>query len=268
VNSGKIAACYDAGVEQEWGRLERNRLEFGLTVRLLDRLVPPRSRILDVGGGPGRYSFDLAAKGHKVTLFDLSAGNIRFALAHARATGLTLAGAIQGDLLNLDQFGLGTYDVLLCMGPMYHLLDEDERVRGIRLCLEALRPGGLLFVAFISAYAPLLECMRNRPEEVASHKDQLLRFLVDGRNIEGPDNPGFTDAYFIRPDAIEPFMARFPLEKITLTGVEGIPSQTDRGIYAQGEAVVQAAIDIAERTGSDPLTWASCDHLLYVGRRQ
>jgi S-adenosylmethionine-dependent methyltransferase len=263
----KVEKFYDENVEQEWGRLDRHLLEYGHTIRLLERFVPPGARVLDVGGGPGRYSFHLAEEGRAVTLCDLSAGNVAFARAHAQSTGINLAGMFQANVLDLDAHTVGQFDVVLCMGPLYHLLEEEQRARAIENCLSVLRPNGVLFVAFISAWAPLIETMRNRPAEIIGIKDRLLGYLDDGRNREGADNPGFTDAYFIRPDAIEPFMARFPLQKLTLTGTEGLAHPTAAGIYEAGERAVAAAIDIAERTGEDPQTWASCDHFLYVGRK-
>jgi len=53
----------------------RHRTEFAVTMRALaDHLPPPPARVLDCGGGPGRYAIELARQGYEVTLFDLSAG--------------------------------------------------------------------------------------------------------------------------------------------------------------------------------------------------
>ncbi len=263
----KVQAFYDANVEHEWDRLTRDKLEFGVTCRILDQFVPQGARVLDVGGGPGRYSFRLAEARHEVTLYDLSAGNIEFARQHARESGISLKACIQGNVLDLGGRGLGPLDVVLCMGPLYHLLEESQRAMAVQACLHALRPGGLLFVTFISSFAPLLEAMRNRPAEIAPLKDRLLGYLADGRLVMPQGEQGFTDAFFFRPDAIAPFMAAFPLEPLLLTAVEGLPSQTENSIYAQEPAVLEAALDIVERTGSDPLTWGASDHFLYVGRK-
>lgn len=68
--SRTVELFYDANTEYEWQRLERHRIEFETTKRYLDKYVSESSRILDVGGGPGRYSIYLASQGHNVTLFD------------------------------------------------------------------------------------------------------------------------------------------------------------------------------------------------------
>jgi ubiquinone/menaquinone biosynthesis C-methylase UbiE len=63
----------DKRTEQEWERLGRHRTEFAVTIRALaGHLPPPPARVLDCGGGPGRYAIELARRGYDVTLFDLS----------------------------------------------------------------------------------------------------------------------------------------------------------------------------------------------------
>ena len=51
--------------------------------RCVSTCRPPPARVLDCGGGPGRYAVELARWGYDVTLFDLSAGNL--ALAREKA---------------------------------------------------------------------------------------------------------------------------------------------------------------------------------------
>ena len=70
---------YDNSVEIEWTRLDRHPLEFEITKRHIEEYLKSGDSILDVGGGPGKYSFYFSSKGHKVTLFDLSPKNIDFA---------------------------------------------------------------------------------------------------------------------------------------------------------------------------------------------
>src|ERR1700733_13265223 len=59
----------------EWARLDSasGALEFQRACKLLDKHLPSCARILDLGGGPGRYSMQLARRGHRVVLADLSA---------------------------------------------------------------------------------------------------------------------------------------------------------------------------------------------------
>lgn len=65
-----IQEHYDSDVQYEWDRLERHPFEFAITTKMMDRYIKPGDRILDIGGGPGRYSLYYAQKGCDVTLVD------------------------------------------------------------------------------------------------------------------------------------------------------------------------------------------------------
>lgn len=67
-----VKKFYDETVDYEWERLERHKVEFELTKRYLNRYIKPGDKVLDLGGGPGRYSLYLAELGCAVTLADLS----------------------------------------------------------------------------------------------------------------------------------------------------------------------------------------------------
>ena len=76
---------YDSDVLMEWNRLEEHPYEFELTVRMMNRYIKPGDSILDIGGGPGRYSLYFAGRGCDVTLLDLSSSNVNFALRRRRS---------------------------------------------------------------------------------------------------------------------------------------------------------------------------------------
>ena len=48
------------------------KLEYDMTMKILENNLPEKGVILDLGGGAGVYSFPLANKGYKVYLSDLS----------------------------------------------------------------------------------------------------------------------------------------------------------------------------------------------------
>ena len=93
----KIEQFYDGAVQREWERLDRHRMEFAITLRALaDHLPPPPATILDIGGGPGRYSIALAQRGYTVTLLDLSQVQLDWARAKAAEAGVALADYVHG----------------------------------------------------------------------------------------------------------------------------------------------------------------------------
>ncbi len=70
-----LLAYYSGFAEHEWNRLTRpndGAVEFAITCQALTTYLPLGARVLDIGGGPGRYSLWLSERGHCVTLADIS----------------------------------------------------------------------------------------------------------------------------------------------------------------------------------------------------
>ncbi|MFW6029208.1 MAG: class I SAM-dependent methyltransferase [Halanaerobiales bacterium] len=264
----EVEKHYDRNPENEWQRLERHRIEFDITKRYLGEYIKNTSKILDVGGGPGRYSIHLARQRHEVTLLDLSSGNIHLAREKARDANVNIRDYIHANALELSEKVVGEFDVVLCMGPLYHLIEVRDRIKVIDECIKKLKKGGLFFAAFISAFAPIIDFIKNYPEEIINFKPNLLKYLEDGRNIVSEENPGFTDAYFIKPDEIEDFMDNFDLEKKIITGLEGLPAQSEAKINSLSEEAYQGWLDLVYQTSRNPLTWASSEHFLYIGKKK
>jgi len=260
---------YDASVMVEWERIV-DKPEFLLTCRMMDKYIKPGDTVLDIGGGPGRYSFYLAEKGCDVTLFDLSPENISHADQHSAESGITVK-AICGDARNVDDVirefgGRDQFDHILLMGPLYHLLEELDRVRAIDSALELLKPGGLLFAAFISMSGGLVFGLREVPFVFADpDEERFLVPLVEGGSYGGR---AFTQAFFINQYEIEPFMNRFPLEKLHLFGQESVLAPNVHKFMEQTPEVKAAMLDIAEKLceKDEYLSWS--EHLMYIGRHK
>lgn len=256
-----VQEFYDSGAEEEWLRLERHPAEFAITVSYLERYVQPGERVLDLGGGPGRYSLWLAERGCRVTLCDLSEGNVRFAQAKAAERGLPLR-ALTGDARQADSLLEGPFDHVLLMGPLYHLLEEADRLRAVEASLNLLKPGGCLFAAFINSFAGLIYDLQD-PARLLQEDPEYLRQMVEDRPFRGM---AFTQAYFARPKEIDPFFARFPLEKLHLLGCESILSPFEHQFLAQPPDIRAAILDYAKHFCEREDLYNYSEHLMYIGR--
>ena len=263
-NINIVRNYYDSTTEAEWNRLERHRIEFEITKRFLDKYISPRARVLDIGGGPGRYSLYLAGRGCDVTLFDLSKANTDFALSKAAEQGLKI-NAVCGDARQVDSFFDSTFDHILLMGPMYHLLDEADRTAAVNSALRLLKPGGVLFVSFISLFAGLSYYMKNLPGYVTEPTEKdYINTCINGDEFSGD---GFTKVYFIHPEKIDTFMSQFSLKKLHLFGQEGISSPGENNIMACTPEVIDKWIDICFALCEKREFLSFPEHLMYVGRK-
>ncbi len=104
------------------------KLEYVMTTDILEKNLPSEGNILDLGGGAGAYSFYLAEKGYQVYLADLSEDLIMMAKQQARESGDS--NLISCDVVNaidLSIYNDNQFDAILLLGPLYHLLEKDER---------------------------------------------------------------------------------------------------------------------------------------------
>ncbi|MCL2351646.1 MAG: class I SAM-dependent methyltransferase [Firmicutes bacterium] len=258
-----IRDFYDAAVEGEWNRIA-GRPEFLLTCRMLGRYIMPGDRVLDIGGGPGRYSLCLAGKGCDVTLFDLSPENVRFAKERAAEQGLSI-NAVAGDAREADKLVAGQFDHVLLMGPMYHLLEEADRVTAINSALKLLKPNGIIYVSFINMFAGIIYYMKCQPD-LRSYPDDMPYFEAFF-NDNGYAGPAFTQAYFAKQSEILPFMAQFPLEKLHFFGQEGITPPCESNIMSQPPEIVELWLNLCERVWEREYLLSWSEHLMYVGRK-
>jgi len=258
-----VRAYYNGGCEVEWQRIA-GRPEFLLTCRFLDRYIKPGDKVLDIGGGPGRYSLYLAQKGCKVTLADLSEENVKFALQKAKEADLKISG-LACNALELDKLISEKYDHVLLMGPLYHLLEEQERITAVYQALKALKPGGVLFASFISMNAGMVYAMKYKPEIIGDPNEKgFYNAFLDGSSFSGE---AFTQAYFITQKEVLPFMAQFPLQKLHLFGQEGMTAPCESNIMSQSKEIVDLWMDFTELTceREELLSWS--EHLMYAGRK-
>lgn len=271
-----IRVYYNAMGEREWQRLTNQQdgaIEFSVNRHVIGTYLPPRSRVLDIGGGPGRYSLWLAEQGHRVVLADLSPELLAIARSQVGASGLEarVEEIVEADARDLSRWPDAAFDAALSMGPFYHLTDPADRDRAAAALARVARPNGVIFVALIPRYAFVRRTLALTGER--HHLAQpgfLARILEDG--VFRNDLPGkFTEGYGFRSEEIVPFFERHGFATLALVASEGIVPDL-QGELAElattDPAAHRAALDAIIRTASDPSILGLSNHLLYVGRKR
>lgn len=264
-----VRQYYNENARTEWERLESHPFEFLFTTYMMDKYIRPGDTILDIGGGPGRYAVHYARKGCDVTLVDLSEGNVALAREKARENGVSFRAEAR-DCLKLGELGLGQFDHVFLMGPLYHLTQRKDRETAVSLALERLKPGGYFYASFILDFAGLIYDLKNGPgylpqdlQNPASR--QLLDSIAEGTEYIGP---AFTSVHFINQKRIEPFMESFGLEKRHLFGQEGILALNEKQLLAFPEKERELWVETAKRFLELPEFLAFSEHAMYIGRKR
>jgi S-adenosylmethionine-dependent methyltransferase len=267
IASSIVEQYYDEEAQIEWQRLERHRMEYAITMRALTDYLPPAPQaVLDDGGGPGRYTLALSTLGYQVTLFDLSRSNLNFARQKALESEISVHQYIHGNALDLSPLAPKSFSAILLLGPLYHLQTESERQRAVHEAWRVLRPGGLIFAAFVTRFAGFRDLAKSSPFTLSERRAEWEEILRTGIYHAG-QGVGFTDAYFAHPSEIRPLMEESGFETLDLIGCEGIIARNEDQINLLTGEAWQAWVDLNYRLGKEPSLHGAADHLLYVGRK-
>lgn len=253
---------YDLNAQKEWERLGGFSFEFEIAKRYLEKFMRGKT-VLDIGGGPGRYSVYLAELGYDVTLVDLSEGNVELAKRKFREYGVK-AEAYVCDARDLSALGLGKFDNVLLMGPLYHLSAVSDREKCVEEAKRHLADNGVLFASFITITAGYNYYLDTAPENLIDEPalDLFDRMAKD----ETWSGQAFTQATFINSVEVLPFFERLGFEKLALLGQEGLAGPRLTAIESASEKVREKYLEISLKVCENPQYYAYSDHLLYVGK--
>ena len=255
---------------------EETRLEMGaaqleeLRSRelILRHLLPAPAVILDVGGAAGAYSFWLAERGYDVRLFDAVPRLVEIARQRNERAARKLAGCSIADARALPEPDESASAMLL-LGPLYHLVQAEDRRRALSESLRVLRPGGVLIAAGISRWASALdglsrELLRDRDFGAIVERD-----LRDGNHRNTTERIDyFTTAYFHRPEDLRREVGDAGFDVEGLYGVEGpgwiLSDLADRWKDPERREIL---LQVARALESEPSVIGCSAHLIVVGRK-
>jgi SAM-dependent methyltransferase len=199
--SQSVRDYYNAHAEHEQKRLDlpMGRIEFASTLRLMDKYFPRQGRICDIGGGTGRYAIEMLRKGYRVTLFDLSEEEIRLAGILLSRHDLTAEQLIVGDARDMSLLASDTFDAALLLGPLYHVVQANERAQVLQELKRILKPQGVAIIAYLNSWGMLKTGVVEGPELC---KDiSFLRSMLEEHAFVGENPYSFTESYWSTPKA-------------------------------------------------------------------
>ncbi len=269
----QVRDYYAAQGEREWERITRPEggIEFIVTTDALARRLPSTGRVLDVGGGPGRYTIWLAQQGYQVVLLDLSPDMLAIARVHIHeaAVDAQMESVVLGDACNLHEFSPASFDAVLCLGPFYHLAAAD-RERAASEVARVLRPRGLVFAAFMPIYTFLRRTLLLPEEQHRLADPDFVSRLMDEGAFRTHVPGRFDAAFGVRPPDVAPFMERHGFTTVELLADTGFATSLAGALAdlaVSNPAAHEAALRLILQTAADPSLLGGSIHLLYVGRK-
>jgi SAM-dependent methyltransferase len=159
--------------------------------------------------------------------------------------------------------------VVLLLGPLYHLVDANDRRGALLEAARVLRPGGVLIAAAISRWASALDGLARDLFADARFARIVERDVDDGQHRNPTERLDyFTTAYFHRPAELRAEVEGAGLTVEGLYGVEGpgwiLPDLAERWNDTERRAAV---LHVARLLEAEPAMLGSSAHLLVVGRK-
>ncbi|NHM31950.1 class I SAM-dependent methyltransferase [Neobacillus terrae] len=257
----------------EWGRLEREPIEFQVNWHYIKKYIPEMGYLLDNGAGPGKYSLELAKEGYQVTLTDLTPRLVEMAKNKAIEMGLdkNFNGFYAADARDLSMLNDDQFTASLMLGPMYHLQEENDRIKAIEELKRVTQRNGIVFVAFMPRVRHILTSLLYpdhwKPND---NVDTIIDFSHTGC-FNHADTGRFTEAYYFNIEEINPFMESLGFETMELIGSNvGAILNKDNWAYwrDKGEDEVNKIINLIKEQASNPHLLGISSHLLYIGRKK
>ena len=245
------------------------QLEEARTRELIQRFAPkPPATVLDIGGAAGAYALWLAEHGYTVHLIDAAPRLVAEAERRSRLTPQPLASCRVGDARSLD-IPERTADMVLLMGPMYHLTESADRARALGEARRVLKPGGWLFAAAISRYASALDGLARNLLDDPEFERIVQRDLRDGQHRNPTERQDyFTTAYFHRPDDLAKEIEAAGLTLKGVYGIEGpgwiLPDIAERMADPQRR---EALLSVARMLETESTVVGTSSHLLAIAQR-
>jgi hypothetical protein len=151
------------------------------------------------------------------------------------------------------------------MGPLYHLVEEDDRRAALKEAYDRLCDGGLIFTAFISRFGIMGDLIRNVPNWIEDQAE-VRWLLARGKAPDDAPRAGFR-GYFAQVSEIAPLHAAIGFETITLAGVEPAISADDESYNKLEGKQRQHWLDLFYEISTQTSILAASRHLLYIGRK-
>ena len=229
------------------------RVEFFTTVRYIEKYLTPGAKILDIGAGGGEYSLYFARKGYGVSALELADANI--AAFRAKLREEDPIDLVQGNALDLSRYESNSFDVVLLLGPLYHLHEEADKQRCIEEAKRVCKSDGKIFFAFISNDMVILTMQQ-------CQEDYLLNGAYNKESFRLDDFP----FVFHTPDHCRTLLEKAGIQICHEVASDGASELLQDLVNGLDEAAYQQYLRYHFYICEKPEFLGMSNHLLFVGR--
>lgn len=208
----KIIEEYYSHYNEEGRLLKKNRMpEYLITMYYIEKYLTIESRILEIGAGTGRYTLALADQGYAVDAVELVPHNIEIMKSKIRPHHKIRV--YEGNACDLRFLSSDTYDMVLLLGPMYHLFEDAHKHRALCEAIRVAKKGAVLYSAY---------CNNDTVMYKMFYKKRILDYLDKGlidEDYHAQSDPNMIFELYRKPE-IDELMKHHDVERLHFVGVD------------------------------------------------
>jgi S-adenosylmethionine-dependent methyltransferase len=267
-----VKRFYSGYVKKEWARFQTDpyhRLEFDTTFVFLQKYLPKKGLVLDAGGGPGRYTIELASKGYDVVLLDYTLANLRFAKRQIEREelGSRVKGIVEGSIVDLSKFSNNTFDAVICLGgPLSHVIGEGDRRKAVSELVRVAKRHSPIFISVMGRLAVLVTELKYFQHELQYPFFEKMR---DSGDYLGERD--FTACHFFLPEELRDSVEKNnEVEVLEMAGLEGIGSghKEEINTLAKNTRRWRVWLETHYKICTHPSVVGLSEHMLVVCRKK
>lgn len=271
-NIDEVLEFYDCGAEK--GRLERGlgKIELYRTKEILSKYITNTKNIIyDVGGGIGVYSSWLSKKDNELHLLELAPLAVRYAIENQSLYNTFVAEVCDARNINRED---ESADIVLLMGPLYHLQNKDDRIQVLKEAKRVLKKGGLLFAVGISKFSSTTWALSTYGESNNLLDDDIYTKMIEkelstGVHIRPKEYPYFiAQSYFHTPLQLQNEIESVGFKTIQKHAIEGIiwftPCLNDKW---EDDNSKDRLLNIIRKTENEDEIMGMSPHFMVVSRK-
>ena len=218
MNEENLINYYNKFNEEKRLNTRHGKIEYITTMKYIKKYLEPNDKIIEIGAGTGKYSISLSNEGYDVTAVELVKHNIKEIEKKSKKVKTIL-----GNAINLKKIKDNTYDMTLLLGPMYHLITKEEKIKALEEAKRITKKNGIIIVAY---------CMNDYAVIIHGFRDNFIKKAIKNKEINSNFHltPKNTDLYSrVTIDDINELNKLVNIKRIKIISPDG-PSNYIRNI--------------------------------------
>lgn len=212
ITTGNSIIDFYNNYDEEGRLLRKSRMpEYLNTMKYIEKYLFEGAKVIEIGAGTGRYSLTLAEKGYDVTAVELVPHNIE--VMKKKVKSHHNIKIYEGNACDLSMFESETYDIVLLLGPMYHLFTNEDKHKAMSEAIRLAKKNGVIFVSY---------CNNDTSIYKLFYKKKILDYVDKGLIKEDYHTVSSPNEIFelYRKSDIDGLMKNYDVTRLHFVGVD------------------------------------------------